>query len=98
MAESKSVFRWTDECKVNIAVLDQQHRELLDILNELERALRVGDLKIVAAGADATWELYDLKTDRAESMNLAASQPERVLELGRLWTQKFEEFCDLAKK
>jgi hemerythrin-like metal-binding protein len=43
MADSKSVFRWTDECKVNIAVLDQQHRELIDILNELERALRVGE-------------------------------------------------------
>jgi arylsulfatase len=66
--------------------------------HEGNRALRVGDWKIVAAGADAPWELYDLKTDRAESANLAAMQPERVLALARIWTQHFEEFCELARK
>ena len=66
--------------------------------HEGNRALRVDDWKIVAAGADALWELYDLKTDRVESIDLAAAQPERVQELGRVWTENFEAFCDLAKK
>jgi hemerythrin len=43
MSGAKCVFRWTDTCKVNIAVLDQQHQELFDVVNALERALRVGE-------------------------------------------------------
>src|SRR5262249_38654748 len=39
------------------------------------RALRVGDWKITAAGADAPWELYNLATDRSEMHNLAAEHP-----------------------
>jgi arylsulfatase len=66
--------------------------------HEGNRALRVGDWKIVAAGADSPWELYDLKTDRAEAIDLAAARPEKVQELARIWTYHFEEFCDLAKK
>ncbi|MBI3866869.1 MAG: arylsulfatase [Planctomycetia bacterium] len=66
--------------------------------HEGNRALRVGDWKIVAAGADAAWELYDLKTDRAESNDLAAKQPDRTRELAEIWTRHFEEFRDLAKK
>jgi arylsulfatase len=66
--------------------------------HEGNRALRVGDWKIVAAGKDAAWELYDLKTDRGESHNLAAEQPGKVRELEKLWTEQFEAFCALAKK
>jgi arylsulfatase len=66
--------------------------------HEGNRALRVGDWKIVAAGANAPWELYDLKTDRAESNNLAPLQPELVLALARIWTENFEKFCELARK
>src|SRR5581483_3671082 len=41
------------------------------------RGLRVGNWKIVAAGEDAPWELYDLAGDRTETSNLAASQPDK---------------------
>ena len=43
MSDTKCVFRWTDIYKVNVAVLDQQHQSLFDTVNELERALRVGE-------------------------------------------------------
>ena len=43
MSETKCVFRWTDTYKVNIAVLDQQHQELFDVVNALQRGLRVGE-------------------------------------------------------
>jgi arylsulfatase len=55
------------------------------------RALRVGDLKIVA-DADAPWELYDVSTDRAESKDLAKSRPEKVKELANVWESKLDEF------
>ena len=38
-----STFRWTQEHSVNIAVLDQQHQALFETVNELDRALRVGE-------------------------------------------------------
>ena len=67
-------------------------------MHEANRALRVGDWKIVAAGKDASWELYDLATDRAESKNLAEQQSERVKEMAALWTRRTEEFHALAVK
>jgi len=54
------------------------------------RAIRVGDWKLVAKGADSPWELYDLKTDRCESKNLADKYPDKVREISALW-QKYED-------
>lgn len=34
---------------------------------------------------DAEWELYDLTSDRTETRNLAAEQPDRVAELAAAW-------------
>jgi arylsulfatase A-like enzyme len=48
------------------------------------RAMRQGRWKLVAEFGGA-WELYDLEADRTETQNLAASQPERVRELERVW-------------
>ena len=56
------------------------------------RALRVGDWKLVAAGAEGPWELYDLRKDRAESHNLAARQPAKVQEMVARWTRIEQEF------
>lgn len=43
MSDTNCVFRWTDIYKVNVAILDQQHQGLFDTVNELERALRLGE-------------------------------------------------------
>jgi arylsulfatase len=67
-------------------------------LHEGNRAVRVGDWKLVAAGNNAPWELYDLKTDRAESNNLAAAHPEKVRELDQVWTRMADEFTVLASQ
>jgi arylsulfatase len=53
--------------------------------HEGNRAIRDGDWKLVAKGADGPWELYDMTTDRAELHDLAAAQPERVKELSTQW-------------
>jgi arylsulfatase len=73
-------------------------RESLWWLHEGNRALRVGDWKIVAAGDQSPWELYDMKSDRSESRDVAAEQPEKVSELEALWTKQFDEFAALAAK
>ena len=67
-------------------------------LHEGNRALRVGDWKIVAAGKDSPWELYDLSSDRSESKNLAPDKPEKVRELAAIWTREFEQYSSLAAK
>jgi arylsulfatase A-like enzyme len=46
--------------------------------NRSIQAVRFGDWKAVRNGPSAPIELYDLKTDQAESQNLAADQPELV--------------------
>ncbi|MFV1994381.1 MAG: arylsulfatase, partial [Verrucomicrobiales bacterium] len=46
--------------------------------HEGNRAIRVGDLKLVAKGIKGPWELYDLATDRTEQNDLSASRPEEA--------------------
>ena len=67
-------------------------------LHEGNRALRVGNWKIVAAGKESPWELYDLSTDRSESKNLAKEKPEKVTELAAIWKKQLEEYTALASK
>jgi arylsulfatase len=66
--------------------------------HEGNRALRVGDLKLVAAGKDAAWELYDLAADRSETNDLAASRPDKVRELADVWQQHEDDFARLASE
>ncbi len=60
------------------------------------RAVRVGNWKLVSWGQDRPWELFDLQADRSETHDLAAQKPEQVRELERLWQAKLEEFQELA--
>jgi arylsulfatase len=66
-------------------------------LHEENRALRVGDWKIVA-DKNAPWELYNLKTDRGESVNLAAQEPQRVQEMAAQWQKQTDETTALMEK
>lgn len=72
-------------------------RDYLWWLHEDNRAVRVGDWKLVAA-AGRPWELYNLKEDRTESNNLAESNPEKRKELEWEYTQHLAEFIALASK
>jgi len=71
-------------------------RECLWWLHEGNRAVRVGDWKLVAAKNEA-WELYDLRVDRAEQNNLAQSMPDKVRELAAIWQRQTDAFTDLAR-
>lgn len=68
-------------------------RECLYWQHEGNRALRVGDWKLVSeAERDGKWELYDLKSDRIESKDLSGQQPEKVKEMSALWNRLDEEY------
>ena len=67
-------------------------------LHEGNRALRVGQWKIVAAGQNSPWELYDLSRDRSESKNLANTHPAKVRELAERWQRQTDEYSSLAHK
>lgn len=73
-------------------------RECLWWRHEGNRAIRVGDWKLVAAGKMAEWELYDLATDRGEEHNLAKKMPDKVQELAALWEQQDAEYSALARE
>ena len=71
--------------------------EALWWLHEENRALRAGDWKIVAAGKDGPWELYNLSVDRGETRNLAEHQPGKVRELAAIWQRLTDEHSALAR-
>ena len=56
------------------------------------RAIRIGDWKIVAEGPDTPWELYNMQADRSEMHNLAAVYPDKVSELAKVWQAHTDEF------
>lgn len=64
-------------------------------LHEGNRAISDGPWKLVAANRQP-WELYDLRSDRAEQVNLAARMPEKVAELDRLWRKQTDEFTRMS--
>lgn len=60
-------------------------REAIFWEHESNRALRVGDWKLVAKGAEGPWELYNMKRDRTEMNDLARAEPARVKDMVATW-------------
>jgi arylsulfatase len=48
-------------------------------------AIRKGDWKAYKHVDDSQWELYNLKTDRAEQVNVSKNHPELIKELNEKW-------------
>lgn len=72
-------------------------RESVFFHHEGNRALRMGDWKVVSAREDQnTWELYNLAADRGEQHNLAATQPDRLRDMAARWQQLQDEFVRQA--
>jgi arylsulfatase len=71
-------------------------RESLWWLHEGNRAIRIGDWKLVAS-AGQPWELYDLATDRTELRDVAAAHPEVVERLARAWEEQSAQAAALAR-
>ena len=69
-------------------------REAIYWEHEGNRAIRVGDWKLVAKGAKGPWELYNIAKDRSEQNDLAAAEPERVQRLAGMW-QRYAERADV---
>lgn len=64
--------------------------------HEGNRALRMGDWKLVAARGQE-WELYDLSHDRTETTDLARERPDKVSELSSVWRLRDDEFYALSR-
>jgi arylsulfatase len=56
------------------------------------RAIRVGDMKLIATGEEGPWELYDLGKDRSEQQNLIGSQPDLAKKLAAQWKDHDDEY------
>ena len=59
------------------------------------KAIQQGHWKAVAPAGEP-WELYDLGSDRAESLDLAIPQSARLKELVTIWDKKLADFTELA--
>lgn len=69
-------------------------REAIYWEHEGNRAIRVGDYKLVAKGAKGNWELYNIASDRSEQHDLSAEQPEMAKKLADMW-QRYAERADV---
>jgi arylsulfatase len=67
-------------------------------LHDGNRAIRMGDWKLVSRVPENKWELYDLALDRSEMKDLASQMPEKLRELETAWMKHLEEFKELAAK
>ncbi len=68
-------------------------RDFLFFHHEGNRALRVGNWKLVSAREDNdAWELFDLGADRCELVDLAAKQPERARQMEAKWRELDAQF------
>jgi len=73
------------------------NRELMLWEHSANRAIRMGDWKLVAKvrsqkkfvpADENVWELYDLKNDPSETKNLAARYPEKVKQMSEKWEKE----------
>jgi arylsulfatase len=65
--------------------------------HEGNRAIRVGDWKLVAS-RNRDWELFDLSTDGAETVDVARDHLDKVRELAERWQRRWNEFTALARR
>jgi arylsulfatase len=73
-------------------------REWLFFHHEGNRALRMGNWKLVSAREDQNvWELFDLGKDRCERVDLAAQHPDRVRRMEAKWNELETEFRRTAR-
>jgi len=84
----QSVVPTFNESKVDSRVLWWAHGN--------HHAIRDGDWKLVTL-RDGQPELYDLSVDRAETNNLAAAKPEKVLAMQQNWNAMTEDMRKLYK-
>jgi arylsulfatase A-like enzyme len=71
-------------------------REALYWEHESNRAVRVGDMKLVSL-AGKPWELYDVAKDREELHDLTTSMPEKVKTLETMW-EAWAQRCHVYPK
>jgi L-rhamnose mutarotase len=76
---------------------DSVKRDSLWFYHDGHRAIRNGDWKLVSR-YEEPWELYNLKEDRSEMRNLAAAQPEKVMELELAWLKEAGRLRVLARQ
>lgn len=67
-------------------------RDFLYFHHNKNRAIRVGDHKLVAIGEKGPWELYNLAKDRAEQTNLAEKQRRLAIDMANRWQQAEDSF------
>jgi arylsulfatase len=68
-------------------------RDFLYFNHNDNRAIRVGDWKLIATGSNGPWELYDLSKDRSEQKDLSAMEISVAQKLTAMWTAQDAEFA-----
>ncbi len=81
----------------SFAVDGSMARAPLWFFHDGHRAVIAGDWKLVGK-FEEPWELYNLRTDRSETKNLAESNPAKVMELELAWLKQTDQLRRLAQQ
>ncbi len=73
-------------------------RDFLWWLHEGNKAIRMGDWKLVQANDQSEWSLYNLKQDRTETRDLAKVKGAVVRKMGAQWNQMADEIATLVRE
>jgi arylsulfatase A-like enzyme len=68
-------------------------RESLYFNHNDNRAIRAGNWKLIATGANGPWELYDLAKDRSEQHDVSAMEIDVTQKLAAMWTAQDAEYA-----
>ncbi len=86
------------EGKSLLPILNGQQREPHESLCWAlygNRAIRQGDWKLVWGASDKRWELYNLASDRSETVDLVGKYPSRVASMTAEW-ERWAKQCEMA--
>ena len=88
--KNQKIVPFEGESLVPTFIQNNQHNRTIYFEHIANRGLRYGDWKLVSLGKNkfpytTNWELYNLKSDRSETDNLAQQFPNKVEELSEKW-------------
>ncbi|MDW3211450.1 MAG: arylsulfatase [Reichenbachiella sp.] len=62
--------------------------------NELQQAIRMGDWKMLRHNTESSWELYDLKNDPSEMVDMAESNPQIIQKMEKWISENRSDMQD----
>ena len=79
---------WTDQLSVGNSMIDSDHKNLISLVNDVESALRAGDLHVLSQAFNQLWDCVHLHFMNEEKIARAVNFPIDEHKLAHRYLQK----------